>query len=260
MKLRVSAVACALFLAAPVAGAIPVDPADAAVSAVDPAATGSIHLEFEAPNPHNDEPGPSHVGIEVDVRRVSDIDLSTNTGWQAASELDIDELLNSDSFDESFSGTTDGNGHVSFVGVPVGLYLVTPVEEGTFVPFAVTLPMTDVSGSTWRYEITAHPKVADDTDPDPEDPEDEDTEKERDPRPDPQPGPSPLPDDDGTSGVAPDDETSESTPREQDGQQSPSRMGLAETGASVIGISLLGTALILLGYFLSRRRSEEDQQ
>lgn len=255
MKLKVSAVACALLLAAPTADAIPVQPADAVVSR----STGTVNFEFEAPNPHNDVPGPSNVGVELDVRRVAGIDLSTNEGWQAASELDIDELMENATFDQHFSGVTDANGDVRFTQVPIGLYLVTPVERGDFVPFALTLPMADVPGTDWLYEITTYPKVeaaaGDGSVSDKEPDSDPDPALRPSPGPSPQPSPGPGGEDDATgteAGEVPSQEP-------ESGQDDQSRSGLASTGASVVGISVLGLALMLLGYFLSRRRSPQGQ-
>lgn len=157
----VIAAVVALSGAAP-AGAVPgisVERSQAAVAGVDESRTGTLVLKFTAPNPYDDEPGPSNVGVGVELRRVAGVDLTTNEGWQQAADLTLTELVDAGRFDHSSHGITDANGHVTFTGLPLGLYLVTPTAAGAFEPFAVTLPITDISGTTWLYEVTAHPKV-----------------------------------------------------------------------------------------------------
>jgi len=58
---------------------------------------------------------------------------------------------------------TDEYGHSSVSGLPLGLYLLveTRVPEmvtDTTAPFFVSLPMTDVGGTGWLYDVTLYPK------------------------------------------------------------------------------------------------------
>lgn len=58
---------------------------------------------------------------------------------------------------------TNENGVTTATGLPVGLYLVVetkvPEEVHTTVnPFFVSLPMTDVTGDRWNYDVTVYPK------------------------------------------------------------------------------------------------------
>ena len=58
---------------------------------------------------------------------------------------------------------TDANGMTFASGLPLGLYLVveTAVPEqvtSTTAPFFVSLPMTDLEGDNWMYEVVVYPK------------------------------------------------------------------------------------------------------
>lgn len=58
---------------------------------------------------------------------------------------------------------TDANGKTSAENLDQGLYLVveTKVPEGvtsTVEPFFVSLPMTDIDGDEWNYDVTVYPK------------------------------------------------------------------------------------------------------
>ena len=58
---------------------------------------------------------------------------------------------------------TDANGVTTATGLSVGLYLVVetrvPEEVHTTIdPFFVSLPMTDVTGDRWNYDVTVYPK------------------------------------------------------------------------------------------------------
>ena len=58
---------------------------------------------------------------------------------------------------------TNESGVTTATGLPVGLYLVVetrvPEEVHTTInPFFVSLPMTDVTGDRWNYDVTVYPK------------------------------------------------------------------------------------------------------
>lgn len=59
--------------------------------------------------------------------------------------------------------TTDENGHASASNLDLGLYLFvetkTPANVSTTTdPFFVSVPMTDVEGDDWFYDVTVYPK------------------------------------------------------------------------------------------------------
>lgn len=157
----------------------------AAAPLVDPNATGSITVhKFEAPDtptglPNNgtavDTTGLTPLpGVEFQVRQVSGIDLSTNSGWTNASTLS--GVFDAADPEGSITGAgytlaagsslvTDAAGQASFTGLPVGLYLV---EETSFpagvtpsAPFLVSVPLTDPDNhDAWLYDVHVYPKNA----------------------------------------------------------------------------------------------------
>lgn len=137
------------------------------VSAVDPTQTGSLTLEFEEPNAYDDDPGPSNVGVGVEVRRVAGVDLTDPTDWQSAAASSVSTLssLGSSAFDWRGETSSDPSGTATLSGVPVGLYLVTPTSSGqssqssSFHAFTLTVPSSVMGGSSWSYYVTAFPKL-----------------------------------------------------------------------------------------------------
>jgi len=157
----------------------------AAAPLVDPNATGSITVhKFEAPDtptglPNNgtavDTTGLTPLpGVEFQVRQVSGIDLSTNSGWANASTLS--GVFDAADPEASITGAgytlaagsslvTDAAGEASFTGLPVGLYLVEETSFPTGVtpsaPFLVSVPLTDPdNGDNWLYDVHVYPKNA----------------------------------------------------------------------------------------------------
>lgn len=137
------------------------------LSAVDPTQTGSLTLEFEEPNPYNDDPGPSNAGVGVEVRRVAGVDLTDPADWQSAAASSVSALssLGSSAFDWRGEAWSDSSGTATLSGVPVGLYLVTPTSSGqssqssSFHSFTLTVPSSVQGGSSWSYYVTAFPKL-----------------------------------------------------------------------------------------------------
>lgn len=103
-------------------------------------------------------------GAQYKIERI-DADLKTNEGWREASKIAANpktaKVINITD-DETFrTVTTDGNG-VATTTLPLGLYRVTelaaPGHEINAEPFYVTLPMTNVKGDQWNYDVHVYPK------------------------------------------------------------------------------------------------------
>lgn len=110
-------------------------------------------------------------GVEFRVQRVQ-ADLSTNTGFQAATALTpgTATVMTGDGAVDR-TGTT-ANGVAPFTGLPVGVYLVTETNTtnanigGTPVsgaiipsqPFLVFVPMTATTSTEWNYDVQVYPK------------------------------------------------------------------------------------------------------
>ncbi|MFF2267372.1 SpaH/EbpB family LPXTG-anchored major pilin [Cellulosimicrobium cellulans] len=159
-------------------------PASAApVNLVDPEATGSITVhKFERPTdptglPANgtevDTTGLSPIaGVEFTVQKVQTLDLGTNAGWAAASDLsgafdpaDPTGSITGAGYTLASNGVevTATDGTAVFTDLPVGLYLVTessyPAGITPSAPFLVTLPLTDPSSTdNWLYDVHVYPK------------------------------------------------------------------------------------------------------
>ena len=59
--------------------------------------------------------------------------------------------------------TTDSNGFASATNLQLGLYLIVETKvpanvQETVAPFFVSVPMTDLEGESWFYDITLYPK------------------------------------------------------------------------------------------------------
>lgn len=217
----------------PVAFARPAVSADSVqASTIDPTRTASLTIEFK----NSPTASGTLSGIPVRIARISNIDLTTQEGWLAASKLSVAEALQQPEA-QSWQAKTDNAGRVRFDNLPIGLYKVQPVagSDHGFEPFIVPLPSSAQTGE-WNYDLVVHPKPKHKEDDDPTKPWWDSTLPPlppKTPHP-PQPAtsapsaPNPQPD-------KPDKKNLTSSP-------------LARTGASVIGVVLLGVLLAALGF------------
>lgn len=103
-------------------------------------------------------------GAQYKIERI-DADLKTNEGWRKASKIaagtESATVIAIKTGEESRTVTTDQNGDVTTT-LPLGLYRVTelaaPGHEVNATPFYVTLPMTNVKGDAWNYDVHVYPK------------------------------------------------------------------------------------------------------
>lgn len=143
---------------------------------IDPSKTATLNVhKFEQPVKQG-EPGDGTAqdttglnplsGIKFKVERVSDIDLTTNAGWEQVAGLSAEDAQGM-SRDAAVEVTTDANGLAKFENLPLGLYVVT--EELTddqlasgitgIEPFLVTLPISDPNNrNQWLYDVNVYPK------------------------------------------------------------------------------------------------------
>lgn len=170
--------------------------ANAAPTPIDPDTLGSINItKLDTPtdgavvNPNPTAPaaelpaGANPIGSVIfSVAQVTDVDLSTNAGWQAASLLTpqvpgaldtaVYGITGTDGVPQVCtynSGTGDctvvtGEGAgAAFQDLPIGVYLVTEVKTPPGVvasaPFLVTIPMTNPTNQNeWMYNVYVYPK------------------------------------------------------------------------------------------------------
>lgn len=162
------------------AGLVPaqaqVDPAsNTYAQLIDANETGTLHIHKYS----NNTPGAAGTGTEISdtgslgeplsgatfrVRQVTNVDLTTNAGWQTAQAIaNGDETP---TYGAAQTVTTDGDGNASLSDLPLGLYYVeeTAAPAGhtaSAEPFYVTLPMTDPTNQEeWMYEVHVYPKNA----------------------------------------------------------------------------------------------------
>lgn len=167
---RISAAVLSLALGfsvagAPVAGAQVTISADQ-VSTVDMGATVTLNIEklIGLPVADGNTTGmPTLAGAQFKIQKISDIDLTTNDGWNSIQGLDP-ETISPDRLTDIATLTTDENGQASIStgensNFTVGVYLVTETAPEGYTgadPFIVTLPFAD--GGVWNYSQTVKPK------------------------------------------------------------------------------------------------------
>lgn len=103
-------------------------------------------------------------GAQYKIERI-DADLKTNEGWRKASKIaagtESATVIAIKTGEKTRTVTTDQNGDVTTT-LPLGLYRVTelaaPGHEVNAKPFYVTLPMTNVKGDAWNYDVHVYPK------------------------------------------------------------------------------------------------------
>ncbi|MCL1900560.1 MAG: SpaH/EbpB family LPXTG-anchored major pilin [Promicromonosporaceae bacterium] len=103
-------------------------------------------------------------GVEFTIRRHPTIELDTRTGWDDAQRQSVADFPWSEGLHPD-ARITDANGQVSFLDLPMGLWMVqetkTPPGVVPAAPFLVTLPMTDpITREDWMYDVFVYPKNA----------------------------------------------------------------------------------------------------
>ncbi len=175
--------AAAAVLVAGLAALTLATPAHAADNLVDPNAVGSLTIhKYEAPETPTGLPDdgteqtvalPPLAGVGFTVYKVDPIDLTTNAGWQEASDLaDVFDGTAGSITGAGYTATavgaeqlTDAAGEITLTGLDLGLYYVvetSPLAGSTAVaPFLVTVPLTDPDDlDAWLYDVHVYPKNA----------------------------------------------------------------------------------------------------
>lgn len=121
--------------------------------------SGHVNVEYEIPTSLAEIIGVGHGGFYT-----SDEINASLAGALAENTSTKNKLENYIKGNHGTAMTlTDENGVTTATGLPVGLYLVVetrvPEEVHTTIdPFFVSLPMTDVTGERWNYDVTVYPK------------------------------------------------------------------------------------------------------
>ncbi|MDO5670427.1 MAG: SpaH/EbpB family LPXTG-anchored major pilin [Corynebacterium sp.] len=153
-----------------------------AVTITEDTGTLTIH-KYEGPtvgeNPDGEmlQPGDENLpadaqrlaGATFTIYRVTDVDLKTNAGWEAAKAYYAQGTVPpaDANMEQVATVTSSATGGVTTPALPVGLYYVVETappttEDGTTytaaVPFYVTLPMTNAENNAWNYNVHVYPK------------------------------------------------------------------------------------------------------
>lgn len=180
-------------------------------------------------------------GYTFTVRQIDRIDVRTEDGYSRARSLTVPEAEKLGFAKTYRSAVSDSEGQARFEGMKPGLYLIETeppaipgVKHKSIKPLLVLLPMTSKSGA-WLDEVTIEVKSDNGiTTPTPP--------KEI---PNPNPTPTPTPPPLTTSQTPP--PTTETTP------DKPGTGRLPETGASVLGIIVIGLIMVMFGGLAIRR-------
>ena len=101
-------------------------------------------------------------GVKFKVEKVTNIDLTTNAGWQQTVGLTPGAIAASNLTLVAEAPTV--NGEVTFPNLAQAVYLVTETDSGTnniafaAKPFLVTLPLPNKTDGSWIYNVHVYPK------------------------------------------------------------------------------------------------------
>lgn len=165
--------ACAAVFAGAVAPAAPAQAADT----IDPNAAVTLNIYKYVGDPVSPQPAPGTAptgldplpGVTFEVKRLTNVDLTTSAGWATLSSVTAAQLSDGDTANDGgvtlggpVTKVTDAQGLASFTNpdIKVGAYLVTEKQLGNYTvaaPFIVTLPHEGANGA-WDYTQNVYPK------------------------------------------------------------------------------------------------------
>ncbi|WP_151641198.1 SpaH/EbpB family LPXTG-anchored major pilin [Corynebacterium sp. 11A] len=149
-------------------------------SLVDPHARGELTVhkalgdpltQFGDPtNPDADLSREPIKDLQFQIRRITDVDLTTNEGWRVREDIYIADYFEGgrkdDKLGQVYTASTDDNGAAHFSGLPIGAYLVQELPSAAqknslslVSPFIVTIPTTNPDNrSEWTYSVEVNAK------------------------------------------------------------------------------------------------------
>ncbi|AZA12341.1 SpaH/EbpB family LPXTG-anchored major pilin [Corynebacterium gerontici] len=149
-------------------------------SLIDVSRTGTLIVHKSAGDPLTQYGDPTNPnadlsrdpieGIDFQIQRITDIDLTKNEDWEKLAATDISDYFAEGSREGVLGGiqtaTTGPDGAATFTDLPLGAYLVTenPASAGrknlsVAAPFVVTVPMTNPQNQQeWLYTVEVNAK------------------------------------------------------------------------------------------------------
>ena len=103
-------------------------------------------------------------GAEFTVERLTNIDLTTQAGWEKLVGYNGNvDTAKADGVDAAIKKTTAGGGLAKFDSLPLGAYVVTETKTPAGYigskPFIITVPMTHpTQKKVWNYDLHVYPK------------------------------------------------------------------------------------------------------
>lgn len=130
-----------------------------AIADIDNARTVDLTIIKTPGNPYDDGTEPMIEDVTFTIKRIQGINLTTESGWASAREITVPQAQ-ARGFTHDFTAVTNAQGEAQFIGLPIGLYLVseTPVpvvgmDPPEIVDFLITLPTGDNDGESWDYSV-----------------------------------------------------------------------------------------------------------
>ncbi|MFZ2293252.1 MAG: LPXTG cell wall anchor domain-containing protein [Corynebacterium casei] len=225
---------------------------------INPDTKASLTVSVKGANRFDDEPAGElpRGGVEgftFTAHRIADVDLTTMEGWNRAENYSLSKAKEAE-YSHEFVAKTDAKGFAYFEEIPVGLYFVTAAvpADGRHSykkpqDMLLTIPVGQSTGDAvfWQYDVQIKAKYSPD-------------------KPiiiPPIPVPVPVP-----GGNPPGSETvAEYPPVTTDVPPGDTTPGggtvdnkLAETGASVIWMTVVAVLLIISGFVLLAKKRRED--
>ncbi|WP_273661168.1 SpaH/EbpB family LPXTG-anchored major pilin [Corynebacterium heidelbergense] len=152
-------------------------------STIDGARTGSLSIHKSAGDPLKQFGDPTNpiaerglrpmLGIAFTIRKVDDVDLRTNSGWEKLAKTRIADYYvggsRAGSLGAPLVASTNAEGTATFPNLPVGAYYVEEdhasaqkAAASVVTPFIVTIPQTDhrdgAAPDSWIYDVEVFAK------------------------------------------------------------------------------------------------------
>ena len=134
------------------------------IGAIDTSRTAGLTIHKIGENPYNEVPAGEKprggvAGATFIIDHLGGYDISDEVTWEIFRDLDVEDTESAPVL-ETFVAVTDSDGNAEFDGLTPGLYRVrekAPADASrrylVSAPFLVTLPVGEVDGRVWSYDV-----------------------------------------------------------------------------------------------------------